>query len=95
MPSAEQSSFPQIVEDVEVEHSEQEAPRPKRAKVAAEQVEVPGPSSQGEIWVPEITVQGQPVTTDHTVFEKTDIAFSTRVAHALTRATCLPRDYGV
>jgi hypothetical protein len=95
MPSAEHSSLPQIVEDVEVERSEQQAPRPKRARMVAEQAEVPGPSSQGEIWVPEITIQGQPVITDHTVFETTDIDFSARVAHALTRETCLPGDYGV
>ena len=95
MPSAEQSSLPQIVENMEVERSEQQTPRPKRARMVAEQAEVPGPSSQGEIWVPEITVQGQPVTTDHMVFETTNIDFSARVAHALTRATCLLRDYGV
>jgi hypothetical protein len=95
VPSAKQSDFPQIVEDVKVEQAEHQAPRPKRARIVVEQTEVPGPSSQGEPWVPEIMVQGQPVTTDHTVFETTNIEFSARVAHALTRATCLPGDYGV
>ena len=94
-PLAEQSSLPQIVEEVEVERSELEVRRPKRARKGAEQVEVPGPSSQGEVWVPKITVHGQPVITEHTVFETTDIDFSARVAHALTRATCLLGDYGV
>ena len=94
-PMAEQVSLPQIVEDVEDEPSELEARRPKRLRRTAEQAEAPGPSSRGEAWVPKITVQGQPVTTEHTVFETTDIDFSARVAHALTRATCLPGDYGV
>uniref|UniRef100_A0A2N9GA50 Uncharacterized protein n=1 Tax=Fagus sylvatica TaxID=28930 RepID=A0A2N9GA50_FAGSY len=65
----------------------------KRARVETEQPELPSPSSQGEPWVPEILVQGQPVTTDHTVFETSDVEFSARMAHALTRATCLPGDY--
>uniref|UniRef100_A0A2N9I483 Uncharacterized protein n=1 Tax=Fagus sylvatica TaxID=28930 RepID=A0A2N9I483_FAGSY len=95
VPLAKQSSLPQIVEDEEVERSELEIRRPKRARKGAEQVEVPGPSSQGEVWVPKITVHGQPVIIEHTVFETTDIDFSARVAHALTRATCLPGDYGV
>ena len=95
MPMAKQVSLPQIVEDVGDEPSELEVRRPKRARKAAEQTEAPGPSSQGKAWVPKITIHGQPVTTEHTVFETTDIDFSARVAHALTRATCLPGDYGV
>uniref|UniRef100_A0A2N9FPM5 Uncharacterized protein n=1 Tax=Fagus sylvatica TaxID=28930 RepID=A0A2N9FPM5_FAGSY len=94
MPMAEQVSLPQIVEDVEGP-TEQGGRRPKRLRKAAEQAEAAGPSSRGEPWVPKITVQGEPVTTEHTVFETTDIDFSARVAHALTRATCLPGDYQV
>jgi hypothetical protein len=94
MPMAEQVSLPQIVEDVEGP-TEQEGRRPKRLRKAAEQAEAAGPSSRGEPWVPKITVHGEPVTTEHTVFETTDIDFSARVAHALTRATCLPGDYQV
>ena len=92
---AEQVSLPQIVEDVEDEPSELEGRRPKRLRRVAEQAEALGPSSRGEAWVPKITVHGQPVTTEHTVFETMDIDFSAWVAHALTRATCLPGDYGV
>ena len=92
-PLTEQSGLPQIVEHVEIEQAEEQAPKPKRARVMIEQTEIPGPSSQGEPWEPEITVQRQPVTTNHKVFETTDVEFSARVAHALTRATCLPRDY--
>ncbi len=94
MPVAEEVSIPQVVEGVEGP-TEQGGRRPKRLRKAAEQVEEAGPSSQGEPWVPKITVQGEPVTTEHTVFETTDIDFSARVAHALTRATCLPGDYEV
>uniref|UniRef100_A0A2N9FYX8 Uncharacterized protein n=1 Tax=Fagus sylvatica TaxID=28930 RepID=A0A2N9FYX8_FAGSY len=88
-------TFPPVVEDVEGEQfsEEQALTRFKRARTVTEPREIPGPSSQGEPWVPEITVQGLPVTTEHTVFETTDIDFSARVAHALTRATCLPADY--
>jgi hypothetical protein len=80
---------------VEDEPSELEGRRPKRLRRATEQAEAPGPSSRGEPWVPKITIHGEPVTTEHTVFETTDIDFSARVAHALTRATCLPGDYEV
>jgi hypothetical protein len=45
--------------------------------------------------VPEIMVQGQPVTTNHIVFETSNVEFTARVAHALTRTTCLPEDYEV
>ena len=94
-PLTEQSGLPQIVEHVEAEQAEEQAPKPKRARVVIEQTEIPGPSSQGEPWVPEIMVQGQPDTTNHTVFYTSDVEFSARVAHALTRATCLPGDYEV
>ena len=95
VPLTEQSNIPHIVEGAESVRIEEQAPRPKRAKVMFEQSEIPGPSVQSEPWVSEITVQGQPVTTDHTVFKTTDIEFSARVAHALTRATYLSGDYGV
>jgi hypothetical protein len=94
-PLTEQSGLPQIVEHVEAKQAEEQAPKPKRARVVIEQTEIPGPSSQGEPWVPEIMVQGQPVTNKHTVFDTSDVEFSARVAHALTRATCLPGDYEV
>jgi hypothetical protein len=68
VPMAEQVSLPQIVEDVEDEPSELEGRRPKRLRKAAEQAEAPGPSSRGEPWVPKITIHGEPVTTEHTVF---------------------------
>jgi hypothetical protein len=94
-PTAEQSGLPQIVEDVEAEQVEELAPRSKRARVTTEQTELPGPSSSDEIWAPEMTVAGDPVTTNHTVLDTSDVEFSARVAQALTRATCLPGDYQV
>ena len=94
VPMAKQVSLPQIVEDVEGP-AEQEGLRPKRLRKASEQAEAPGPSSRGEPWVPQINIHGEPVTTEHMVFETTDIDFSARVAHALTRETCLPGDYQV
>ncbi len=42
-----------------------------------------------------MTVVGDPVTTNHTVLDTSDVEFSARVAQALTRATCLLRDYQV
>jgi hypothetical protein len=47
-PSTEQSRLPQIVEHVEAEQAEEQAPRPKRARVVIKQTELPGPSSQSE-----------------------------------------------
>lgn len=83
------------MEEIETVQVEEQAPRPKRAKVATEQNELPGTSSSGEPWVPEITVGGEPVITNHIVLDTSDVEFSARVAQALTRATCLPGDYEV
>jgi hypothetical protein len=58
VPSTEPSSLPQIVEGAESVRIEEQAPRPKRARVVFEQSEIPGPSVQSEPWVPEITVLG-------------------------------------
>ena len=69
--------------------------RPKRARVVIEQTDLPGPSSSEEIWAPKMTVQGERITTNHTVLDTSDVEFSARVAQALTRATCLPGDYQV
>ena len=48
-PSAEESRPQQVVEEVVTEQVEELARRPKRAKVEAEQSDLPGPSSLGEI----------------------------------------------
>ena len=38
---------------------------------------------------------GDPVTTNHTALDTSDVEFSARVAQAMTRATFLPGDYQV
>jgi hypothetical protein len=89
----EHSEVVPLKEEVVSEQVEDLVPRSKRARVAPEQSAPTGPSSSSaQVWAPKIAVEGDPVTTAHTVFETTDVDFSARVAQAITRTACLPRD---
>ena len=92
MPVVEHNELPPIVEEVETEQVKDLVPWSKRARVMLEQADLPGTSSSAEAWAPKMAVAGDLVTTAYTVFDTTNVEFPARVAQAITRVSCLPRD---
>uniref|UniRef100_A0A2N9EGX8 Uncharacterized protein n=1 Tax=Fagus sylvatica TaxID=28930 RepID=A0A2N9EGX8_FAGSY len=91
-PPTEQSQLPLIVEVDETKQVEEPAPRPKIARVTVELTHIPSSSSSDDIWVLEMMVGPDPLFVHRTVLDTSNVELFAKVAHALTKATCLPRD---
>ncbi len=91
-PPTEQSQLPLIVEVDETKQVEEPAPRPKRARVTVELTHILSSSSSDDIWALKMMVGPDPLFVHHTVLDTSNVELFAKVAHALTGATCLPRD---
>uniref|UniRef100_A0A2N9FJJ5 Uncharacterized protein n=1 Tax=Fagus sylvatica TaxID=28930 RepID=A0A2N9FJJ5_FAGSY len=67
-------------------------PRIKRARVMGELTQHPEFSSSDDIWSPELMVGLDPISVHHTILNISDVELSTKVAHSLSWAACLPKD---
>ncbi len=88
----EQTQPPLVVELDAAEEVADPALRPKRPKVVVETTQHPGPSSSKNIWAPEMMLGKDLISVHHFVLNTSDVELSAKVAHALTGATCLPKD---
>ncbi len=70
----------------------EQPPRGKRARTEVEASELPGPSSAGEVWALELRTETRLITTKDSLLGTSNVNLSTRVAHGLGAAVCLPED---
>uniref|UniRef100_A0A2N9FJV0 Uncharacterized protein n=1 Tax=Fagus sylvatica TaxID=28930 RepID=A0A2N9FJV0_FAGSY len=88
----EEPTQPQKVELDEPETTAEEALRAKRARTEVEESELPGPSTSTseEIWAPELRAGKRLITTRDSLLNTSNVDVSSRIAHGLCAAVCLP-----
>jgi hypothetical protein len=84
--------LPVVHELDDYNHGEEAVFKRKRARVESFSVPAEGESSNFEAWVPDLVFGLGPISVRDTVLDNFEIEISTKVAHGLSRVTCLPED---
>ena len=89
------SALPVIHELDESDQGEELAPRRKRSRPETTSVPAQGSSSHFEAWIPNLMYRTDPISVRDIILDNSKIEILVKVAHGLSRASCLPEDMKV